>query len=73
MRRVGHIRFVFYVTRLFLRDFLIVEIATLTLMAIGILKPYAFPIWSEALFFLTLAISTAEFLWFRMWCKYERD
>jgi hypothetical protein len=72
MRSIGHLRFLLYVVRLFLRDFLFVEITTLVLMAVGWIKPYAFPIWGEALFFLILAVGTCEFLWFQMKVKFER-
>ena len=71
-RSLGHARFVLYVLRLFLRDFLVIEIVTLLLMAFGWIRAYALPIWSELIFFFLIGIGTAEYLWFRMKSKYER-
>lgn len=67
----GHFAHIFRIAGMFFTDFLFVEVLTLLMMAVGLIETRAFPIWSEALFFIALGIVMAEWTWFRMKRLYE--
>jgi hypothetical protein len=63
----GHFSYVVKIVGLFVKDFLVVELVTMILIKLGIVKAFGVSILlGEAAFFILLGISYGEFSWRRL-------
>ena len=63
----GHLSYVVKIVGLFVKDFLVVELITMALIKLGVVKAFGISILlGEAAFFILLGIIYSEFGWYRL-------